>query len=370
VDGGVAVRPLYVVKVGSSTLDHETIFAELGELVARGARVLLVAGGAVGIARHYRALGRPSPQLRLAGGDTVRYCPPAEMPHLVAAYEQVTLPAVEAGLARHGQSVFTAVAAHGGLVGARVNPPLRVTSEHGRTAVIRDHRVGVPAEVDTARLTALLDAYDVVCLSPPVRDLDGGTPLNVDADVLAAACSNALGADHLRLVTGTAGLLTDPADPGSTLSDAHLGEGAVYAGGRMRQKVRAAEMALAGSADVAITGPHTMSDPSGWTRFWRTRAPAPDLALLGRAVGVPSVSGDERRSRVTSGNSPRTWSTGAGGGGSTPRSTPSGIWWRCGATVHAGCCCSATWTRSPSTGRWPGSPRSCSAGAAWMPRVA
>lgn len=287
-------RPLYVVKVGSATLDRGTIHTELAALVARGARLLLVAGGAVGIEQHYAALGRPMPELRLANGDAVRYCPPAEMTHLVDAYERVTLPAAEDGLRALGLDVFTAVAARGGLVTGRANRPLKTVSPEGRTRVVRDHRAGVPVEADTARLNALLEAYDVVCLSAPVRDLDGGAPLNVDADVLAAALSNALGADHLRLVTGTAGLLTDPSDPASTLPHAHQGEAARYAGGRMRQKVRAAEMALeGGSADIAITGPHTLADPAGWTRFWRGGAPETDLELLGRAVGVPSVSGDE-----------------------------------------------------------------------------
>ncbi|WP_405018379.1 M20/M25/M40 family metallo-hydrolase [Kitasatospora sp. NBC_00070] len=287
------MRPLYVVKVGSATLDRVVIHAELAQLVARGARVLLVAGGAVGIERHYRSIGRPMPELRLPNGDAVRYCPPEEMAHLVDAYERVTLPAVEEGLREHGLTVFTAVAARGGLVTGRANRPLKAVSAAGKATVVRDHRAGVPEEVDTVRLNALLDTYDVVCLSAPVRDRDGGALLNVDADVLAAALSNALDADHLRLVTGTAGLLTDPSVPGSTLRHAHPGEAGRYAGGRMRQKVRAAELALAGAADVAITGPHTMADPAGWTRFWRTPAPEPELTLLGRAVGVPSVSGDE-----------------------------------------------------------------------------
>ncbi|MFD7257236.1 M20/M25/M40 family metallo-hydrolase [Streptomyces sp. NPDC059874] len=286
-------RPLYVIKAGSATLDRGTIHQEVAALVARGARVLLVTGGATGIERHYRAIGRPMPQLRLANGDTVRYCPPEEMAHLVDAYERVTLPAAEAELRALGLSVFTAVAARGGLVTGRANRPLKALSAEDRPLVVRDHRVGVPTEVDTVRLNALLDAYDVVCVSPPVADEGGGSPLNVDADVLAAVLSNALDADHLRLVTGTAGLLTDPSDAGSTLENAYPGDGARYAGGRMRQKVRAAEMALEGSADVAVTGPHTMSDPSGWTRFWRTREPSADLALLTKLVSVPSVSGDE-----------------------------------------------------------------------------
>ncbi|WP_244901747.1 M20/M25/M40 family metallo-hydrolase [Streptomyces europaeiscabiei] len=287
-------RPLYVIKAGSATLDRGTIHKELADLVARGARVLLVAGGATGIERHYGAIGRPMPQLRLANGDSVRYCPPEEMTHLVDAYERVTLPAVERELRALGLSVFTSVAARGGLVTGRANRPLKAVSDEGRTLVVRDHRAGVPTGGDVDGLTALLEAYDVVCLSPPVADPAGGAPLNVDADVLAAVLTGALGADHLRLVTGTAGLLTDPAVPGSTLYDAYPGEGAKYAGGRMRQKVRAAEIAMKDSgADVAITGPHTMSEPSGWTRFWRTKEPAADLGLLTRVACVPSVSRDE-----------------------------------------------------------------------------
>ncbi|MFJ5710021.1 M20/M25/M40 family metallo-hydrolase [Streptomyces sp. NPDC093105] len=286
-------RPLYVIKAGSATLDLGTVYQELALLVDRGARVLLVAGGATGIERHYRSAGRPMPQLRLANGDAVRYCPPAEMRHLVDAYEQVTLPAVEQGLAAHGLRVFTSVAARNRLVSGRANRPLKAVNDEGRPVIVRDHRAGVPSDVDTVRLAALLDAYDVVCVSPPVHDEAGGAPLNVDADVLAAALSNALDADHLRLVTGSAGLLTDPEDPASTLPNAYPGDGARYAGGRMRQKVRAAEMALAGSADVAITGPHTMAEPEKWTRFWRTREPGADLGLLTKVVSVPSVSGDE-----------------------------------------------------------------------------
>ncbi|MFC9278008.1 M20/M25/M40 family metallo-hydrolase [Streptomyces collinus] len=287
-------RPLYVIKVGSATLDRETIHKEIADVVARGARVLLVAGGATGIARHYASVDRPVPTLRLANGDEVRYCPPEEMDHLVDAYERVTLPAVAHGLRALGLKAFTAVAARNSLVLGRANRPLKALSAEGRPVVVRDHRAGVPVEADTEALNALLDAYDVVCLSPPVADRAGGAALNVDADVLAAVLAVALDADHLRLVTGTAGLLTDPADPDSTLTDAHPGDGARYAGGRMRQKVRAAEIALEGSgADVAITGPHTMGEPAGWTRFWRTRGPADDLDLLTRAVCVPSVSGDE-----------------------------------------------------------------------------
>ncbi|MCE6998267.1 M20/M25/M40 family metallo-hydrolase [Saccharothrix sp. S26] len=281
---------LHVVKLGSATLAHPSVFAEVAELAGR-ARVLVVAGGAAGIAAHYRAIGREVPLLTLRNGDEVRHCTPEEMAHLVDAYERVTLPGVRSGLAAHGLAVFAATGASG-LVTATPAGPLRASVE-GKARIVRDHRIGTVSSVDTARLDALLDAYDVVVLSPPVAASDGGTPLNVDADVLAAELSNALHADHLRLVTGTPGLLTDPADPTTTIADLHPGEGAAHAGGRMRQKVRAAELALRGSAEVAITGPHTLHNPAGTSRFWPEPPPRPELTLLSRAVAIPSVSHDE-----------------------------------------------------------------------------
>ncbi|MFC4535752.1 M20/M25/M40 family metallo-hydrolase [Sphaerisporangium dianthi] len=287
-----AHRALYTVKLGSATLRHPEVFDELAELSGRGARLLVVTGGAADIKLHYALIGRPVRTLTLRGGDEVRYCPPDEMAHIIDAYEQITLPRVREELGRRGLSVFATTGRAEELVTATPNGPIRAL-DGGRQRFVRDHRAGTVDRVDGARLIELLDAFDVVCLSPPVAATDGGSALNVDADVLAAEAALAVDADHLRLVTGTAGLLTDPADPGSTLPHATAGEGMVYAGGRMRQKVRAAELALAGTPDIAITGPHTLDAGSG-TRFWRAPAPAHDLGLLANMVELSSVSGDER----------------------------------------------------------------------------
>ncbi|GAB1822148.1 M20/M25/M40 family metallo-hydrolase [Herbidospora sp. RD11066] len=361
---------LYVVKIGSASLAHEKIFDEVARLRGRGARILLVAGGAAGIRAHYEAIGRPVRNLLLKNGSEARYCPPEEMSHIVAAYERVTLPRVREALTSRGLTCFTSTAQAGSLVTADPNPPLRARlnepsvtdlnpplrarlnepstadlnpplsgqelstadpdpalrtgvnghelspanpdpasrarvsgqgpstadpSSHasgpGRSLIIRDHRAGTVAEVATECLVQLLDAFDVVCVAPPVAASDGGAPLNVDADVLAAELANALDADHLRLVTGTPGLLADPSSDISGIPDIGRGEGLRYAQGRMRQKVRAAEIALDGNADVAITGPHSLQVG---TRFWRADPPADDLTLLTRAVEISSVSRDER----------------------------------------------------------------------------
>ncbi|MGA8112714.1 MAG: hypothetical protein WCA46_03515 [Actinocatenispora sp.] len=257
--------PRYVVKLGSACLRHGSVFAEVAALVTGGARVLLVAGGAEGVREHYTRIGRTVRTVRLRNGDTVRYVPPDEVPHLVDAYTSVTLPRVRRALAGHGLTVHAATACTDRLVEAAPMGPLRVVEE-GRQRIVRDHRAGTVVAVDGARLDALLDDHDVVCLCPPVAATDDGTPLNVDADVLAAHLALAVAADHLRLVTGTAGVLADPERPDSTVPDLRIGEGMGYARGRMRQKVRAAELAVTGVADVVVTGPHTLAIAGG-TRF-------------------------------------------------------------------------------------------------------
>ncbi|GAB4085422.1 M20/M25/M40 family metallo-hydrolase [Myceligenerans cantabricum] len=291
--GEVAVThsaALHVVKVGSASLAHPGVYDELAALCARGARVLLVVGGATGIARHYERIGRVMATRSLRDGQEIRYCPPEEMAHVVGAYEREILPVVEHELRERGLRVHAETGTKA--VTARLNPPLSVVDE-GRRKILRDHRAGRVSGIDAARLRTLLDGHQIVCLSPPVAGDDGAGPVNVDADVLAAEIAVALEAHHLRLVTGTPGILRDVDDPASTVPDLYHGEGLRYAGGRMRQKIRAAEIMLErGVADVAITGPHTL-DTARATRLWPCRAPDDELELFSRAVAIPSVTRDE-----------------------------------------------------------------------------
>ena len=282
---------LHVVKVGSASLQQPAVLDEVAALRRRGTRVLVVAGGAAGVSQHYAAIGREERWLTLRNGDRVRDCSAAEMVHVEDAYRQVTLPLVRRELTTRGLTVLALPGTE--VVTATAAPPL-VVMEDGRRRIRRDHRVGTTAHVAVERLTTLLAAYDVVVVSPPVAADDGGGALNIDADMLAAHLTNELGAHHLRLVTGTPGLLADVDDPGSRVTDLVGQEGRQHARGRMRQKVRAAELVLEhGVADVAITGPHTLHAASG-TRLWRDGPPDPRLELLARAVEIPSVTRDER----------------------------------------------------------------------------
>jgi LysW-gamma-L-lysine carboxypeptidase len=286
-------EPLYVIKLGSGTIldPLSPVFAEIRAIVDTGVPVLVVAGGGEAIRRKYEALSRPIPYLTLKGGDKFRYCSPAEMPIIVAAYDEIIAPALQARLQAEGLRPYVAIAGRNALVTGTRTKPLR-TVQDGREVLVRDSRVGSFAAADLASLRRLLETRRVVCLMPPIAETATGELLNVDADLLASGLSTALGAHHLRFVTGTAGLLTDLADPSSTIPDIYPGDEIPSVQGRMKQKLRAArEAGEQGVADVAICGPARLGGPS--TRFWPAREPRAELRLITQVASLASVSGDE-----------------------------------------------------------------------------
>jgi acetylornithine deacetylase len=145
---------LHVVKLGSSTiLESSTIYDELAELVRRGARVVVVAGGALGIERHYQALGRAMRFLELKNGESFRHCPPDEMEAIRGAYRMAVLPRLARELEARGLAVFAATADQHGLVSGRQNKPVRAVV-NGRDVILRDHRAGSVTSVRRAALEA------------------------------------------------------------------------------------------------------------------------------------------------------------------------------------------------------------------------
>jgi acetylglutamate kinase len=130
-------------------------------------------------------------------------------------------------------------AADAGLVIARKRAPLP-TSE-GLTDF---GAVGEVEQINPAYLLTLLDQGIVPVICPPVSDGHDGF-LNLNADTLAAELAIALDASKLVLLATTSGVLSDPNDSNSVLSDlsaaqlTELGlQGALQAG----MKVKAAAM--------------------------------------------------------------------------------------------------------------------------------
>lgn len=285
---------LYVIKLGSSTIvNHPHIFEEIERIVKRGNQVLLVAGGAEAIRKKYEAIPRPMPFLTLPSGDEVRYCSPEEMPIIREAYHEYILTEVRSRAKEYGLTVYAQLAGDQGLVYGQKAKPLKAVRDQ-KTVIVRDSLFGSFTGSHTTFLKSALAAFDIVCLTPPIFDPELNAYINIDADVLAAHLAVDLGAHHLRFVTGTAGLLQNIHDPQSTIQDVYKNDSLTSVQGRMKQKVRAAELAIAeGVSDVSIAGPHTLEKGSQ-TWFWSfERGLGDELDLLNKVARIPSVSQDE-----------------------------------------------------------------------------
>ena len=289
-------RPLYVIKIGSRTiLDHPPVLEEVAALSHAGARMLLVGGGSLAIERWYADNGFTIDWLEpRRASRRVRHVSEAHLPRIVQAYEKLLLPDVERRLEKLGLTVFARCAYRNDIVVGAPFAPLRVVGTGGRDRIVRDHRAGRIVERREHHLKRLLDTFDVVVLSPPMASADGGGPLNVDADTLAADLAVHLAAEHVRFVTGTRGVLRDPRDPESAIASIASNQPVPAAvSGGMGPKIQAAQRAAEnGAGDVCIVGPHCLQAEAR-TWFDVTAPPAPDLKLLHRAVSITSLSGDD-----------------------------------------------------------------------------
>lgn len=281
---------LYVIKLGSSTvMHHPEVFKEIAELAKSKVRILLVAGGAEAIKAKYESLNRDMPFLQLITGDTVRYCAPAEMPIIREAYHEYILKEVRKNLDEQGLSGFLQCGGENNIVCGKKGGPLKCI-KNNKTMIIRDSLFGKYAKCNVDFLQRMLDVFDVVCVTPPI--IDGSTYINIDADMLAAHLAVELEAEHLRFVTNTSGILKNIEDPSSIVKDVYQNMKMDFVQGRMKQKVRAADLAVkAGVGDVCISGPSTLE---GKTWFWNFEKDDSEFEILNKSVSIPSISHDER----------------------------------------------------------------------------
>lgn len=272
-----------VVKCGGSPLLHRTgLVGNLAELVRDGKRVVLVHGGGPEADRLMRELGRTPRHVETPSGASSRRTDAEALDALTMAFAGRVKPALVEQLDRAGVPAVGLTGLDGGLVEARQKPALKILDE-GRTRLLRDDLSGRVTSVRPALLELLCAAGYVPVVSPPVGG-DGDTPLNVDADRLAANLAAALAARALVLLTDAPGVLRDPDDPATLVPTAEDHEELlVLARGRMKLKIVAAGEALAGGvATVAIAD---------------GRRPGPvDAALAGEGTVLRQTEDDPARS--------------------------------------------------------------------------
>lgn len=292
--------PLIVVKIGGEiAVDAAAVCADVAALASSGRPVVLVHGGAAELDRLAARLGVPQRRLTTPKGGSSRYTDPATLEVLTLALAGKVKPALVVELTNREVLAVGLTGLDGGLIRARRTAVHRAVVD-GRTKMIRDDHNGTIQLTDPTVLRVLLAAGIVPVVSPPALGLDG-QPVNVDADRVAAAVADALGAAELVYLTGAPGLLRDPADETTVQASVDLpatGRVPAEAVGGMAAKLMAARDALAAGV--------------GTVRIADGRGPGPLQAALAGAgtrvrlapdagEGSAQVVTEVRRSAVGSG---------------------------------------------------------------------
>ena len=245
-----------IIKIGGGRgIDPRDNAQEIAGLVQEGHRVVVVHGGSHETNKLAEALGHPAQTIVSPSGHESRRTDRRTMEIFTMAYcGRVNKAMVEALRALDVNAVGLSGLDAGIWLGTRKGAIRSI--EDGRTVIIRDDLSGRVDSVDAGFLEMLLDAGRVPVLTPPAGTADG-IAMNVDADRAAAATAGAMNADELLLLSNVPGLLRDPLDPGSLLTQIDT-EGFVIAEdaakGRMKNKVLAAREALDAGVPRVVIG--------------------------------------------------------------------------------------------------------------------
>jgi acetylglutamate kinase len=248
----------FVIKAGGGALEREATlktFLEQVEVFHQvGIRVVLVHGGGTQSSELSKALGA---EARFVEGRRVTDEKALEVAAMVlngAVNTQILAACRRLGLPAVGLSGVDA-----GLIQARKRPPVRVGEE-----IVDYGFVGDIVSIDPRVLNSLMDAGYVPVVSPLSAAADG-TVLNINADTVASALAVALKAEKLLFLTGAAGILERPDDPGSLVSYTDLAglrrlrdEGGLVKG--MLPKTSAVEAAIHGGVRRVHILSHDLPD--------------------------------------------------------------------------------------------------------------
>jgi acetylglutamate/LysW-gamma-L-alpha-aminoadipate kinase len=250
-----------VIKIGGGEgIELRPILDEFAALLKAGTRAVLVHGGSHETNVISERLGCPPTFIRSPSGHESRRTDRATL----EIFEMVYCGKVNKGIVEHLQSrgvnAVGLSGIDGGVWSGSRKGAIRAVDAEGRTTIIRDDLSGKVESVDTSLLALLLESGRTPVLTPPALavEADGSrVAINVDADRAAAMTAVALGADELLLLSNVAGVLADRDDPSTLIRSASgFGFDAVReaAGGRMKNKVLAAEEALGGGVGRVVIG--------------------------------------------------------------------------------------------------------------------
>ena len=242
-------RKTFVIKLGGEVLAEPKVLENLAVQVALleslSVRIVMVHGGGPQSTDLTKKLGL---QPEIVAGRRVTTPEVLEIAKMVYA-GQLNVDLLAALRAQKLRAVGLS-GVDGDLITARRRPPVEVTDDSGETRTVDYGEVGDVVGSDPSLLRTLLESGYVPVVASLAADQEG-KPLNINADTVAETLARGLEAEKLIFLTGSPGLLRDPADPSSLVAFAApedlkslMREGAVQGG--MRPKVEACLRAVEG----------------------------------------------------------------------------------------------------------------------------
>jgi acetylglutamate/LysW-gamma-L-alpha-aminoadipate kinase len=256
-----------VVKIGGARVaDPANVLEDVATLVESGTDVVVTHGGSSVVDETLEEFGLTPEYVETPEGVVGRFTDEETMDVFEMVLPGLLNTDIVASLQSEGVDAVGLSGVDGGLLAGPHTSAVRVL-EDGKKKIRRGDHSGTLETVNTSLLQSLLaDGYTPVVCPPMAGHEDDGTvtPVNTDADGVAAAIAGALAAPVVFL-TDVPGILSNPDDEATLIETVETPEEWAHlqsAGeGFMSRKVMAIEEALSTGVPTAIVADAGVSRP-------------------------------------------------------------------------------------------------------------
>lgn len=256
---------MIVVKLGGSAgIDQNLTLDDLARLWPEQP-VLFIHGANAALDDFMRSQGKEPTLVTSTKGQVSRFTDQQTMDDMLAIYAGRTNKRIVEGLQARGVNAVGLSAMDGGIAKGRRKDALRIV-ENGKSRVLRGDYAGSLTAIDPTLPNLLLANGYLPVITPPAISTDGEA-INVDGDKLALQIALAVEAKTLIYLSNTAGLLADPSDPDSLITDINVDDADSVdsamnaAAGRMKKKVEAGVNAVTSGIPTVIFANGCVEDP-------------------------------------------------------------------------------------------------------------
>ena len=237
---------MIVVKVGGGKgIDLDAFCRDLASTIKGGADIVLVHGGSHETNVLSERLGKPPRFVTSISGVESRYTDRETLEIFTMVYIGKVNKYIVEQLQRHGVNAVGLSGIDGRLLEGSRKPFIKVV-EDGKRKVLRDDYTGKVEKVNVSLVRLLQDNGYTLVVAPPAISYESEA-INVDGDRAAAVLAAALGAEKLVILSNVPGLLRNPEDESTLITEIRreqIERYADFAKGRMKKKVMGAAEAL------------------------------------------------------------------------------------------------------------------------------